>query len=147
MRDGGSRRAASGLVDVRGPASGTVVHATTLGLHLRYACISFESNRAGCLVRDVKRLRWGLWCLLLGCAVAAGACSVGRLTDDSGPSDDTLDMNEAAYKPDILAMLRIYINDPTQMRDAAISQPMGRTQRFRVCLQLNARNRGGEYAG
>jgi hypothetical protein len=24
---------------------------------------------------------------------------------------------------------------------------MGRTQRFRVCLQLNAKNRGGEYVG
>jgi hypothetical protein len=100
------------------------------------------------LILDGKRFRSGLACLLVAVGAAVGACSVGRLTgDDPGPSDDTLDINEAAYKPDILAMLRVYINDPTQMRDATISQPMGRQQRFRVCLQLNAKNRAGEYPG
>ena len=100
------------------------------------------------MILDGKRFRSGLACLLVAVAAAAGACSVGRLTgDDPGPSDESLDVNEAAYKPDILAMLRVYINDPTQIRDAAISQPMGRQQRFRVCLRLNAKNRAGEYAG
>jgi hypothetical protein len=108
----------------------------------------FESNRAGCLIRDGKRFRSGLACLLLAGAAAIGACSVGRLTgDDPSSPDESLDVNEAAYKPDILAMLRVYINDPTQIRDAAISQPMGRQQRYRVCLRLNAKNRVGEYAG
>jgi hypothetical protein len=84
--------------------------------------------------------------LLLAGAVAIGACSLGRLTgDDSGP-DDPPDVSEASYKPDILAALRVYINDPTQIRDAAISQPIGRTKRYLICLRLNAKKSNGEYA-
>jgi hypothetical protein len=99
------------------------------------------------LILDGKSVRFGLGCLLLVGAAAISACSVGRLTGDDSSSDDPVNVSEASYKPDILAMLRVYINDPTQMRDAAISQPIGRTRRFIICLQLNAKNRTGEYLG
>jgi hypothetical protein len=90
--------------------------------------------------------------LLLACAVAVGACSLGRLSgDDPSPSEAPANLREANYKPDILAMLRVYLNDPTQVRDAGISDPMpqpnSRGQRHIVCLRLNAKKSSGEYAG
>jgi hypothetical protein len=89
--------------------------------------------------------------LLLACAVAVGACSLGRLSgDDPSPSDMPANLREANYKPDILAMLRVYLNDPTQVRDAGISDPMPQPnsrQRYIVCLRLNAKKSSGEYAG
>ena len=55
------------------------------------------------------------------------------------------------YKPDILAMLHVYLRDPTQIRDAAASEPtpvlVGTTNRYVVCLRFNAKKSSGEYAG
>jgi hypothetical protein len=102
------------------------------------------------LISNGKGVRSGLGCLLLAGAAAIGACSVGRLSgDDSPPLPSNL--QEGIYKPDILAMLRVYLNDPTQIRDAAIAeptlQPVGSGQRYVVCLRLNAKKGNGEYAG
>jgi hypothetical protein len=88
--------------------------------------------------------------LLVAGAAAIGGCSVGRLTGDDSPSQPS-NLQEAVYKPDILAMLRVYLNDPTQIRDAAISEPtllpIGSGQRYVVCVRLNAKKSNGEYAG
>src|SRR5262249_51480295 len=44
-----------------------------------------------------------------------------------------------------------YLNDPSQIRDAAVSEPMiktvGTDNRYVVCLRYNARNTQGKYAG
>lgn len=66
--------------------------------------------------------------------------------------------NEAAntvfpqnYKADILSLMRAYLNDPTQIRDASISDPTIKTihggRRYAVCLRYNAKKSGGQYAG
>ena len=48
-------------------------------------------------------------------------------------------------------MLHVYLRDPTQIRDAAASEPtpvlVGTTNRYVVCLRFNAKKSGGEYAG
>ena len=48
-------------------------------------------------------------------------------------------------------MLPVYLRDPTQIRDAAASEPtpqlVGRTNRYVVCLRFNAKKSSGEYAG
>jgi len=55
------------------------------------------------------------------------------------------------YQADIVAFLRSYLNDPTNIRDPAISEPsfqqIGPEQRYVVCLRFNAKGPGGTYAG
>ena len=55
------------------------------------------------------------------------------------------------YREEILAYQRSYLNDPTGIRSAAISQPglrkVGSIERYVVCVRFNARAAGGGYAG
>ena len=55
------------------------------------------------------------------------------------------------YKQDILAFMRTYLNDPSHVRDAAVSQPVlksiGPGQRYIACVRYNARNSDGKYTG
>jgi hypothetical protein len=55
------------------------------------------------------------------------------------------------YKTDLLAYLRTYLNDPTRIRDAGVSQPQlkpaGPGQRFVACVRYNERKDNGQYAG
>jgi hypothetical protein len=66
--------------------------------------------------------------------------------------------NEAAnkavplnYRGDIVSFMRTYLNDPTQVRAAFVSEPALRTldhsDRYTVCLRYNARKSDGQYAG
>jgi hypothetical protein len=56
------------------------------------------------------------------------------------------------YRSDILAFLRTYLNDPTQIRGASISEPAlkpgaAAESRYAVCVRFNARKAGGAYEG
>ena len=55
------------------------------------------------------------------------------------------------YKQDLLAFLRTYLNDPTHIRGAAVSQPqrknVGPGDRYVACVRYDARKSGGQYAG
>ncbi len=55
------------------------------------------------------------------------------------------------HRADILAYMRTYLNDPTNVRDAFISEPALRNfsgaNRYTVCLRYNAKNADGRYAG
>ncbi len=59
----------------------------------------------------------------------------------------------ANYRSELLAYLRTYLNDPTGVRDAYITEPMLRpvpgagTQRYAVCVRYNAKNSVGKYEG
>ena len=66
--------------------------------------------------------------------------------------------NEAAntvippnYKTEILSLMRTYLNDPTNVRDAFVSEPAIKSfdgaDRYVVCLHYNAKKSGGQYAG
>ncbi|MCC6889640.1 MAG: hypothetical protein IT536_13995 [Hyphomicrobiales bacterium] len=90
--------------------------------------------------------------MLLRAALACG-CSQQQ------PSVLTVDPNllPANYKAEILAYMRTYLNDPTGVRDASISEPelrtvpvalpMPSTQRYMVCLRFNAKDSTGKYQG
>jgi hypothetical protein len=57
----------------------------------------------------------------------------------------------SSYKTDVLAFMRTYLNDPTGVRDAFISEPTLRkvenADRYSLCLRYTARKPGGrEYA-
>jgi hypothetical protein len=66
--------------------------------------------------------------------------------------------NEAAnkiapvnYRADIVDFMRTYLNDPTRVRGAFVSEPVLRTfelsDRYATCLRYNARKSDGQYAG
>jgi hypothetical protein len=85
--------------------------------------------------------------------LAAGGCS-----SDIGPSRaelkaqwDAQNVYPQNYKDDLLAFLRTYLNDPSHVREAGVSQPMlksvGPGERFVACVRYNARALGGGYAG
>jgi len=90
---------------------------------------------------------------LFGALALAGCAS-----DDVGPSTAELKARWEAqniapqdYKNDLLAFLRIYLNDPTHVRNATVTAPMRKTvaggERYVVCLRYNARDTGGKYMG
>ena len=80
-------------------------------------------------------------------ALALGACAGHHPRGESASTNP----RPENYKPDILAMLHVYFRDPTQIRDAAASEPklqlVGQRNRYVVCLRLNAKKSNGEYAG
>jgi hypothetical protein len=55
------------------------------------------------------------------------------------------------YRPDIVAYLRAYLNDPSGVRDAMIAAPelksIRGTQRYVVCVRFNAKKTSGGYEG
>ncbi len=83
----------------------------------------------------------------------AGGCST-----DIGPSRaelkarwDDQNVYPQNYKSDLLAFLRTYLNDPTHIRQAGVSQPAlksaGPGERYVSCVRYNARSSGGQYPG
>ena len=94
----------------------------------------------------------GIFAALLA-GLALGGCST-----DVGPSRaelkaqwDAQNVYPQNYKNDLLAFLRTYLNDPSHIREAGVSQPVlksvGPGERFVACVRYNARAVGGRYAG
>jgi hypothetical protein len=85
-------------------------------------------------------MRWPLLLVLIALAGCAGL---------SGGTDSAAMAYPVNYKADLLAFLRTYLNDPSNVRDAFISEPSLRTvgteTRYVVCVRYDAR-RSGEYA-
>lgn len=56
-----------------------------------------------------------------------------------------------SYRSDILARMRTYLNDPTRVRQAEVSEPalkdFNNASRYIVCVRYNARKSDGQYAG
>ena len=98
-----------------------------------------------------------MWRLtLLTAAVAAAA--LGGCATEVGPSASELkarwdaeNVYPARYQQDLIAFLRTYLNDPSRIRDAAVSQPqlkyIGPGDRYVACVRYNARNSDGKYMG
>src|SRR5690606_13884362 len=81
-------------------------------------------------------------------ALGLGACG-GVHNQPSVAADPNI--APVNYKPDIQAFLRSYLNDPTKIRGAFVSEPalmqIGGVQRYISCLKFNARKSGGDYEG
>jgi hypothetical protein len=85
--------------------------------------------------------------------VALAACSSVE-KDYSGPETQGgagVNIFPEKYRAEILAYQRSYLNDPTGIRSAAISQPalrkVGSVERYVVCVRFNAKQPTGGYAG
>jgi hypothetical protein len=91
-----------------------------------------------------KSPAWVQWSsVVLLCAL--GACA-GTPTGREGDAT----AYPTNYKAELLAFLRTYLNDPSNIRDAFISEPsvriLGTESRYIVCVRYEARRSSGEYA-
>ena len=97
-------------------------------------------------------MRWLARLAALATVLALGGCA-----RDIGPSETELKQNweaqnsyPAAYRANLTAFLRTYLNDPTHIRGATVSQPqrkmIGPGERYVVCVHYTARNTEGRYA-
>ena len=87
--------------------------------------------------------------LALGAAGCAGSGNDGlSYTADRGIENQPYPSN---YKPELLALLRTYLNDPTGVREAGIADPVQKEvagrRRYVVCVRFSARSGSGRYAG
>ena len=89
--------------------------------------------------------------LLFGVAVALGACSHQLFHNGSDDDDSGVNAYPANYKADIMAAMHVYLNDPTGIRDAAVSPPTlkqaGGETRYVACVKFNPKKNSTDYAG
>ena len=90
--------------------------------------------------------------MVLAVSLTLGACGHHiRPPDADNAADDGVNAYPANYKADILAAMHAYLNNPTGIRDAAISEPalktIGNATRYMACLKFNAKKNATEYAG
>ncbi len=90
--------------------------------------------------------------LILTLATTLGACSnIEAIREFAARNEAANTVYPQNYKAEILAFMRTYLNDPTQIRDALISdpviKPVGSSNQYVVCLRYNAKKTGGQYAG
>jgi len=85
--------------------------------------------------------------MLLGLMFILNACAETRRAAD----DSEINVYPANYKSEILAAMHAYLNDPTGIREPALSEPViksiGNNNRYLVCVRFNGKRRGSEYAG
>jgi hypothetical protein len=82
--------------------------------------------------------------LLFSLIFALSACG-----HDLVPDGDGINVYPANYKSDILAAMHAYLNNPTGIRDAAISEPTlkwsGTVNRYVACLRFTPKKNVSEY--
>jgi hypothetical protein len=96
----------------------------------------------------IKPNRFRCLAVLLALMVAGCNSEWIRNQEGSKAANSVVPVN---YKADIVALMHTYLNDPTGVRGAFVSEPTLQTidnfDRYTVCLRYNARKSGGQYAG
>lgn len=95
-------------------------------------------------------MRWSV--LVIALALAACGKTLDELSSEQRKADWSAgNVYPANYRAELLAHLRTYLNDPTGIREAAISEPalkpVGYGERYIVCVRFNPKRAGGGYAG
>ncbi len=86
-------------------------------------------------------------------ALASAGCTteVGPTPAELKASWEAQNIPPQAYRQDLVAYMRTYLNDPSGIREAAVAAPVlkdfGPGQRFAACVRFNARKSDGKYAG
>jgi hypothetical protein len=82
-------------------------------------------------------------------ATVLAACSSGDYFGK--PKDVDPNIFPTDYKREVLNTLTPLLGDPNNVHDALISDPalvpVGKDQRYAVCVRANTRNAAGQYAG
>jgi len=85
-------------------------------------------------------------CLLSAVALALAACSSSKKELEENPN-----IFPADYKYEILNTMTSTLDDPTNVRDAYISDPVlrptGKDERYVVCVRSDSRNANKHYTG
>lgn len=89
--------------------------------------------------------------LALVLALVLGSCAgVGGMSDQKRIESE-INVAPVNYRADILAAMRTYLNDPSNIRDAYLSEPALKgvegSTRYLSCVRYNAKKTGGQYAG
>ncbi len=89
--------------------------------------------------------------LIIGVALLLGACAGGHhRADETG---EGVNAYPTSYKTDILAAMRVYLGDPTAIRDASISEPVLKPasltmpSRYMLCVRFNPKKTATVYEG
>ena len=98
-----------------------------------------------------KRMAARLLASLAAAVLAGCATDIGPTSAELKARWDAENIYPQNYRQDLLAFLRTYLNDPAQVRGAAVSQPqlkyIGPGDRYVSCVRFNARNTDGKYVG
>jgi len=107
-----------------------------------------------CLCNDMIRFglfvsRWRRALLATAFPFCMVACSTfGPHGSREGPNANVYPDN---YRAELLAFLQTYLNDPTNVREPEVAEPVMRQvnsiDRYVVCLKYNAKNNEGRYMG
>jgi len=88
--------------------------------------------------------------VLAAAALAAGLCGCGTSASRE-EREARLNSYPDRYKSDLLAAMHAYAADPTNIRDAYVTdpalRPVGSQNRYAVCLRFNAKDSSGRYTG
>src|SRR5262245_66560827 len=93
-----------------------------------------------------------LACLVIGAMIVTLAgCAGVQESRDRAEREQRSNVYPDNYKADLLAFMRTYLNDPSNIRDAYVAEPelksIGAQKRYAVCIRFDARNRDGRYVG
>ena len=90
--------------------------------------------------------------LILAGLIVLGGCSGERtFSGVETTGGGSVNVFPDRYRAEILAYQRSYLNDPTGIRNAAVTQPalksIGGVERYVVCVRFSAKGPGGGYTG
>jgi hypothetical protein len=81
-------------------------------------------------------------------AAALAGCGSSKLREEREARVNVFPDN---YRADIMAGMHAYVGDPTNIRDAFLSEPairpVGPQNRYVACVRFNAKNSDGRYTG
>jgi hypothetical protein len=99
---------------------------------------------------NVNGARWQGAGVLVAATFLLGACAGHHFGGSNGDEGEIHSFPDN-YKSEILAAMHAYLNDPTGIHDAAMSEPMLKSvangTRYIVCLRFNGKRDNGMYAG
>ena len=85
--------------------------------------------------------------LMLAACAGEGPASM-TFTDDRGTASQPYPAN---YKPELLAFMKTYLNNPAGVKEAVLAEPVQRSVggrlRYVTCLRYNAKDFDGNYRG
>jgi hypothetical protein len=97
-----------------------------------------------------RKPRLGCVATLLVAGMALASCGGGP-SEINFLSDREPQIRPTNYRADTLSFMRTYLNNPSQVREAAMSEPtlrsIGGRERYVACLRYNARDSAGRYTG
>ena len=92
-----------------------------------------------------------IFCIFLLIGIVTGGCADSYQMDLERKTLEAQNVRPQNYKSDLLAFMRTYLNNPENVRNAAISEPQKLQivdmERYAACLRYDAKDNAGRYTG